>query len=143
MNKWVDSSSVQYAVIEARWTERPPERFVIAYRDEESLYDAIATPSIVAVGFTSREAAIAGIETCSSGAAAWRQIPRARQVDGTGKCQHGLHSAERRFGDWFDLAEIRGITRRALQDTVAATILIFSSRSVMSTVIRLFIGASF
>ena len=35
MTELVDSSIAQYAVIEARRTEGPPERFVIAYPDEE------------------------------------------------------------------------------------------------------------
>jgi hypothetical protein len=37
MTELVDSSIAQYAVIEARRTEGPSERFVIAYPDEESL----------------------------------------------------------------------------------------------------------
>jgi hypothetical protein len=34
---FVDSSIAQYAVIEAHRTEGPSERFVIGYRDEDSL----------------------------------------------------------------------------------------------------------
>lgn len=43
----------QYAVIEARSTERPSERFVISYSDEESLRDLIAGPNILACGLAS------------------------------------------------------------------------------------------
>jgi hypothetical protein len=53
-----DSSSEQFAVIESRWTDRRPDRFVLVYRDEESLRELIATPSIIALGFTSREDAL-------------------------------------------------------------------------------------
>jgi hypothetical protein len=52
----------QYAVIEARWTERPSERFVISYSDEESLRDLIAGPNILACGFASLRDAEARID---------------------------------------------------------------------------------
>jgi len=42
MTELVDSSIAQYAVIEARRTEGPSERFVIGYRDEDSLRELIA-----------------------------------------------------------------------------------------------------
>src|SRR5215469_8994286 len=43
----------QYAVIEARWTQRSSERFVISYSDEQCLRDLIAGPNILACGFAS------------------------------------------------------------------------------------------
>ena len=52
----------QYAVIEARWAERPSERFVISYSDEESLRDLIAGPNILACGFASFRDAEAHID---------------------------------------------------------------------------------
>ena len=70
MNKLIDFSSVQYAVIEALRTETGPELFVIAYPNEKSLRDVIAAPSIIAFGFASREEAVANTETCFSAAAA-------------------------------------------------------------------------
>jgi len=70
MNKLIDFSSVQYAVIEALRTETGPERFVIAYPNEKSLRDVIAAPSIIAFGFSSREEAVANTEACFSAAAA-------------------------------------------------------------------------
>src|SRR5215472_15216632 len=47
------AASKQYAVVEVRWAERPSERFVIAYPDEETLRDVIAGPNILACGFAS------------------------------------------------------------------------------------------
>jgi hypothetical protein len=70
MNKLIDFSSVQYAVIEALRTETGPERFVIAYPNERSLRDVIAAPSIIAFGFSSHEEAVANTEACYSAAAA-------------------------------------------------------------------------
>ena len=46
-----DSRSERYLVIEARWYEPFPERFVFALRDEESLRERIAGVSVVGIGF--------------------------------------------------------------------------------------------
>ena len=70
MKELINFSSVHYAVIEALRTETGPERFVIAYPNEQSLRDVIAAPSIIAFGFPSREEAIANTEACFSAAAA-------------------------------------------------------------------------
>ena len=70
MNELVNFSGMQYAVIEALQTEAGSERFVIAYRSEQSLHDVIAEPCIIAFGFSSREEAVATAEPCISLAAA-------------------------------------------------------------------------
>jgi hypothetical protein len=70
MNKLVNFLGMQYAVIEALQTEAGSERFVIAYRSEQSLHDVIAEPCIIAFGFSSREEAVATVEPCISLAAA-------------------------------------------------------------------------
>ena len=57
MNDVVESGSLRYAVIAGLHTETGIERLVIAYPNEESLRDLIAAPSIIAAGFSSREAA--------------------------------------------------------------------------------------
>jgi hypothetical protein len=132
----VDSSIAQYAVIEARRTEGPSERFVLAYPDEESLRDLIARPSIIACGFASREEAQANIDTDFCTAAAWKKSPR----DRTEKYQPGVLSAKRHLGAAFNLTQAGGIVRGFLHTAVAGAILIFYSRSTVSTVIRSFIG---
>ena len=70
VNKLVDFSGVQYAVIEALQTEAGSERFVIAYRNEQSLHDVIAEPCVIAFGFSCREEAAASTRACVSAAAA-------------------------------------------------------------------------
>jgi thymidylate synthase len=70
MNEVVNFSRMQYAVIEALQTEAGSERFVIAYRSEQSLHDVIAEPCIIAFGFSSREEALATAEPWVSAAAA-------------------------------------------------------------------------
>jgi len=70
MNKVVNFSEVQYAVIEALQTEAGSERFVIAYRSEQALHNVIAEPCIIAFGFSSREEAAATAKPFISLAAA-------------------------------------------------------------------------
>jgi len=141
MNELVDSSSEQFAVIESHWTDRRPDRFVLAYHDEESLRELIATPNIIAVGFTSREDAIKRIEACFSAATPWHPVQKAIRVDGAGCNQHGSHSAAQGLTRRFSFAGTRGTVRRVLQHAVAAAILVFYSRNSVGTFIRAFIGS--
>ena len=70
MKGLVDFARLRYAVIEALRADTDPERFVIAYRNERALHDLIAAPSIIALGFSSREEAVASIRTWVSASAA-------------------------------------------------------------------------
>jgi hypothetical protein len=128
----VDSPIAQYAVIEARRIEGLSERLVIAYRDEESLRDLIAGPSIIACGFASHEEAQANIDADFWTAAAWKETPRDRAE----KYQRGVLSAKRRVGTAFNLAQTARVIRGFLQAAVAGAILILYSRNAVSTVIR-------
>jgi len=136
MTELVDSSIAQYAVIEARRTEGPSERFVIAYPDEESLRELIAGPSIIACGFAARAEAQANIDAdlCTGGV--WKETPRDRAE----KYQRGVLSAKRRLGSGFNLMQTQRIVRGFLHAAVAGAILIFYSRNAVSTVIRSFVG---
>ena len=136
MTELVDSSIAQYAVIEARQTEGPSERFVIAYPDEESLRELIAGPSIIACGFASREEALTNIDADLCTGAVWKRTPRDRAE----KYQRGVLSAKRRLGAGFNLTQTGRIVRGFLRAAVAGAILIFYSRNAVSTVIRSFIG---
>ena len=57
----VESQSEQYAVIGVRRNEVFPEHFVIAYRDEKSLRELIAAPSIIGIGFSLIVVAVAAL----------------------------------------------------------------------------------
>jgi hypothetical protein len=135
----VDSSIAQYAVIEARRTEGPPERSVIAYPDEESLRELIAGPSIIACGFANREEAQANIDSDFRMAEAWTQTSGGATVDEAEKYQRGVLSAKQRLGSGFNLTQTRRIVRAFLQATVARAILILYSRNAVSTAIRSFV----
>jgi hypothetical protein len=135
-----DSPIAQYAVIQARRIEGPSERFVIVYRDEKSLRDLIAGPSIIACGFASHEEAQANIDTDFWAAAAWKQTS-GPTVDGAEKYQRGPLSAKRRPGTAFNLAQTGRVIRGFLQAAVAGAILILYSRNAVSAVIRSLVGA--
>jgi hypothetical protein len=61
MRALVQCSTVRYAIIQASSNNDGPERLVIAYPDENCLHDLIAAPSIVGLGFASREEAMAKV----------------------------------------------------------------------------------
>lgn len=122
----VDLSSPLYAAIEARRTNGPPERFVIAYSDERALRDLIAGPSIIDCGFATRGQAEAHID------ADVRKLLRGerprRDVD------RRVLSAKQRLRTAFDLMEAGGIIRGFLKAASAAAILTFySGHSVLAS----------
>ena len=136
MTRLVDPPDAQYAVIEARRTEGPSDRFVIAYPDEESLRELIAGPSIIACGFASREEAQTSIDTDFCTVSACKKTPR----DGAEKYQRGVLSAKPSLAAGFNLRRTGRIVRGVLQGAVAGVILIFYSRNAVSAVIRSFVG---
>jgi len=140
MTARVDCSCELYAVIEARWSEGP-ERFVIAYRDEESLRDVIAAPSILGFGFITREEALATAKCDSPNIRGSRQGLRA-PVDRAERHRRWFPSAKRRLVDWLRVPDIRRIACRALQHGGAMAILVFYSKNIVSAAIRTVIGAS-
>jgi hypothetical protein len=138
----VNSPIAQYAVIEARRTDGPAERFVITYSDEESLRDLIAGPSIVGCGFASREEAQAKIDSNFWTGAAWKRTSRGAAVEEAEKSQPGVLSAKRRLGAGFDLTQTPKAVHGFFQAAVAACVLVFYSRNAVSTLIRSFVGGS-
>lgn len=143
MNDRVDFANMKYAVIEAVRTEGGPECMVIGYPDEESLRDLIAAPSIVALGFTSRDLAAATIENGLALSAGSKQMPQAGGSAGTKPSQRDVRAAKRRIGDWFSVPESRRIACRVMQQALATAILAFYSRNALSAAIRTFFGGSF
>ena len=122
MNKVVDFSSVHYAVIAGLHTETGLERLVITYRNEESLRDLIAAPSIIAVGFSTREEAVAG--------------------GGTEKYQHRLNWAKRRGQTSSILRRLARLISTSYSGVATAAVAIFFSRNAISAVIRIALGSS-
>jgi hypothetical protein len=138
VNQMLDSSGMQYAVIAGLRTETGPERLVIAYPNEKSLRDLIAAASIIAVGFSSREEAIAD----SAASVPNAELTPVAITGRTGRYQQRFYWAERR-------AEIASALRRVAEflvasynDVATATTVIFSSTNAVSSAIRMALGSS-
>jgi len=140
VNEVVDSRGVQYAVIAGLRIETGPERLVIAYTNEESLRDLIATPSIIAVGFSSREEAVAGRR--ASVPAISHRIPEAIAGAGTERYQQGLNGAERRGEMGSTLRRLARFLVTSYGDVATTAAAILFSRNAVSAVIRMALGSS-
>jgi hypothetical protein len=126
VNDAVDSGGMQYAVIAGLRTETGPERLVIAYPNEESLRDLLAAPSIIAAGFSSREEAAASRET-------------ERQRREPGFAESGFAELP---GDRSVFRKLARFIASSYGDIAATVIIIFSSKSVVSAVLRMALGSS-
>jgi hypothetical protein len=108
----VESQRERYAVIGVRWNEFFPE-VMLAYGDEESLCEPIAGSSMLGIGFSSREAALAVIPNSSSRELVW-------------------HTA--------GLLKLRRAACAALQHVVAVGILTLYSQCVAGAALRVLVG---
>jgi hypothetical protein len=136
MGVLVHCSSVCYAVIQASSKKDRAEQLVIAYHDEECLRDLITAPSIIGLGFASREEAIANPKSFASGAAPSKYKPRitamfhASHENGDLPSGHGL-------------LKHRRIPQSILQSALAAVIALIYSKRIVSAMIRMALGAPF
>ena len=139
---------MRYAIIEARQSEAGPgsERFVIAYRNQQSLHDVIAEPRIIALGFSSREEAAAS-NTARVSYAPTKQVPRATVVEAVEKQHDGFHWTEwrrdnnrREEGSVFE--RLGGFFVTSDSIVVTSAFVIFSSRNALSAAIRMALGSS-
>ena len=125
MTNAFDFSMPQYAVIEARRTDSPSERFVIAYSDEGALRGLIAGPSIIGCGFATREQAQVHADL-------WRPLqseqPQGLRTTSRKEVSRRILSAQRGLRAAFDLTEAGRIIRGFLKAATAAAILTFYSR---------------
>lgn len=138
MDKLVDTSSWRYAVINVR-SEPDRERLVIAYPDEETLKDLIATSSIVALGYTSRADAVRNVNCgVTTKASVTRPLKTASwHPNMSFLADVVLHW--RRFAGGFGRMEISGVMRNLLHNALAAVFIFFYSRNVLSSTARAFI----
>jgi hypothetical protein len=141
VKKVVDSADVRYAIIAGLRTETGPERLVIAYPNEESLRDLIAAPSIVALGFSSREEAASNRASAST-AAACEQMAKAVASRGTETRQQGFGWAEERGESGSALRRLARFLVSSYCDVITSVTVIFSSRNPVSAVIRMAMGSS-
>jgi hypothetical protein len=118
-----ESQGERYLVIEVRWCEPFPERFVFALRHEESLRERIAGVSVVGIGFgvckaAAEEKLAVDCEGDHRGGQSPRQDPRHR----------------------VGLSETRRIARATLQYAIAASVLVFYSKNVLGAALRALVG---
>jgi hypothetical protein len=142
VNELVDSSSVQYAVIAGLRTETGPERLVIAYPNEKSLRDLLAAPSILAIGFSSREDAVEGSRAPRPTAISYEQMPEASAGGRTERHLQGLNWAECREGRSSPLRILARFLFTSYREVATTVIAIYFSRSALSAVIRMALGSS-
>jgi len=126
---------VCYALIWASREKDRPERSVIAYHDENCLRHLIAAPSIIGLGFASREEAIANQEVHRSATAPSKQKPR---ITAMFYLTHASRDLPNGHGQ-----KHRIILQSILQSALAAVIAIFYSKNVVSVMIRMALGAAF
>ena len=134
MNDLVDTSTSRYAVISVR-SEPGRERLVIAYPDDETLRDLIAAPSIVALGYRSRADALKNIDRCVTTTASLKRFKTA-VLD----ANMTFLTVLRRLADGFGLSGTSKVMRNLLHSGLAAALIFFYSRNVLSSTVRAFIS---
>ena len=143
MNEEVDS--LKYAVIAGLRSETGAERLVIAYPSEESLRDLISASSILAIGFSSREEAVASSRASRapvSTAVAYRRMPKAMATREIETDQQGPDWAEQRGQTGSTLRKLARFLVKSYSDIATSATVIFSSTNVVSAVIRMALGSS-
>ena len=137
MRPSLDCPATQYAVIAGLRTEQLSERLVIAYPDEESLRDLIAAPSIIALGFNSREEAVKRAERCFQVAPGLDPGTSGRVFDRP-KSRDNFSSRKSQFialleDTWKNVGHL-------VQYAVTLGISVLYSRHAVSVAIRAFVG---
>jgi len=139
MSESVDGSTLHYAVIAIR-SEPRRERLVIAYPDEKTLRTAIAGPSIIALGYGSCDQAVAEIDCCRQINGALQKGPEAAIVRRNEQSKAETHPAKPRSTGSSGLAWTRSAIHHVLQHSLAAGIVLFYSKNILSATVRAFIS---
>ena len=129
-------SGVRYAVIQASSNKGRPERLVISYHDENCLRDLIAAPSIIELGFASREEAVAKLEGHMSATAPSKQKPRIPAMF------HATHE-NGNLPSGHVLVKRRRFPQSIVRYALAAVIALFYSKNIVCVMTRMVLGASF
>jgi hypothetical protein len=135
----VETSARRYAVISVR-SEPARERLVIAYPDEETLRDLIAAPSIVALGYTSPADALKNIDRCVTTTASLKQFLKTAVLHANLISLTECRVALRRLAAAFGLSGTSKLMRNLLHNGLAAALIFFYSRNVLSSTVRAFIS---
>lgn len=139
MDNLVDNSTWRYAIICVR-SKPDRERLVIAYPDEETLRDLIAGPSIVTLGYSSRADALKNINRCVTTAASLKRLLKTVVLHPNKTFLTKCRVAWRRLAGGFGLSGSSNIMRNLLHNGLAALLVVFYSRNVLSSTVRAFIS---
>jgi len=126
---FVHCSNIHYAIIQASSVDEHPERFVIAYPDENCLRDLIAAPSIIGVGFTSRADALANIESGLPDSTGYTRERRTIEMSCAGQ-------EKRDLGDAAGQKKGRKLLFRFLQCALSTAIVFVYSKNLIGAIIR-------
>ena len=139
MNALFQFTKLQYAVIQVSSITDPPERLILAYRDERTLRTLIAGPSIVGLGFGSREEAVSTENPAlekAVGPAPANELENARAGQHQPYCRGGRAAA------WSSFSSLRRLASSIVQFAFAATICVFYSKNIVSAIIRSVLAGS-
>ncbi len=139
MDELVDTSTWRYAVISVR-SEPDRERLVIAYPDEETLRDLIAALSIVALDYTSRADALKNIDRCVTTKTSLKRLLKTTSLHPTMTFLTECRAALLRLAGGFGRSGSSRVMRNLLQNGLAAALIFFYSRNVLSSTARAFIS---
>ena len=133
MNALLQSTKERYAVIQLSSASDPPERLILSYPDEETLRALIAEPSIVNLGFDSREEAVSAENVALDQAVA---PPQANKLESDPAGPRQLHSGGDRAAEWSSFLSLRTLASGIVQFAFAASMFIFYSKNIVSATIR-------
>ncbi len=139
MDELVDTSTWRYAVVSVR-SEPARERLVIAYPDEKTLRDLIAAPSILALGYTSRADALKNIDRFVTTTSSWKRLLETAVLHTNMTFLAECRVAVRRVAGGFRLSGASRVMRNLLHNGLAAALIFFYSRNVLSGTVRALIS---
>lgn len=139
MNALLRLTKLQYAVIQLSSITDPPERLVLAYTDERTLRALIAGPSIVGLGFGSREEAVSTRNPRLGKALAPASV---NEFESARPGQHQPYDRGDRAAAWSSFSSLRRLASGIVQFAFAATICIFYSKNIVSAIIRSVLAGS-
>lgn len=139
MSSLIHTSMREYAVISVR-TEPRCERLVIAYPDEKTLRDFLAAPSILVLGYYSREEAQASIDRCTTTAHPARRRLTPRLVAYSMLSFRKFVSGHLLSKGKFSLANAESVICDLLQHAFVSTVVVLYSKNMLSAAVRALIS---
>ena len=139
MNASFQFTELQYAVIQISSITDPPERLILAYRDEGTLRTLIAGPSIVRLGFGSREEAVNSKHPAQQEAVGPAPV---NELESSRAEQHQPYSRGDRTAASSSFSSLLKLASVIVQFAFAATICILYSKNIVSATIRAVLAGS-